>query len=178
MISSACLISRLPTLFAAPPWFHESYNMHELCIRWYQVKCYNAEANVARSFQLYLGCPKAASADRFCLWYCNDVVRHLSSTCLMYVRRWYELWSLLGAFALPVTLRFSSTIWTNYASGACKLNLNPSKCKIITFTLRKKPVVSTYYMNHIALERASEMRDLGVILDSILNFGPHIDSIV
>ena len=56
--------------------------------------------------------------------------------------------------------------------------LNPNKCKVITFTLRKKPIVSTYSINRVPLDRVSEMRDLGVLLDSKLTFGPHIDGVV
>ena len=92
------------------------------------------------------------------------------------------IWSLLGTFTLPVTLRFFNL--QHYFDKFCEwssawdLNWNPSKCKVITFTVFKKPVVSTYYIDHIALERVFDMRDLDVILNSKLNFGPHIDSIV
>ena len=63
-----------------------------------------------------------------------------------------------------------STVW--------KLKLNPAKCKVITFTLRKKPVLTSYSISNITLDRVSEMRDLGVTLDSKLNFASHIDNIV
>ena len=63
-------------------------------------------------------------------------------------------------------------------SGTWKLALNPSKCKSITFTLRRKPVDTTYHIGGTALERVSQMRDLGVLLDSKLTFGPHIDELV
>ena len=58
--------------------------------------------------------------------------------------------------------------------------MNPFKSEAITFTLRKNPVVSTYSINHAILERVAEIRDLGVILDSKLTFGPHmeLDSVV
>ena len=108
--------------------------------------------------------------------FCNDVAQHISSTCLMYaddmkLSRWIR--SPDDAALLQLDLdRFCE--W----SSAWKLQLNPTKCKAITFTLRKKPIVSTYSINQTALERVSEIRDLGVILDSKLTFGPHIDSVV
>ena len=68
------------------------------------------------------------------------------------------------------TLSSWSTVW--------KLKLNPAKCKIITFTLRKKPVMTSYSIGNITLNRVSEMRDLGVILDSKLTFASHIDDVV
>ena len=58
------------------------------------------------------------------------------------------------------------------------LSLNPSKCKILTLSLRRSPVVSTYSIDGTAIERVTVMRDLGVLLDEKLTFGPHVDSIV
>ena len=63
-------------------------------------------------------------------------------------------------------------------SSTWKLSLNPSKCKVITFTLRKKPVEASYSINNVTLDRVTEMRDLGILLDSKLTFGPHIDNVV
>ena len=58
--------------------------------------------------------------------------------------------------------------------------MNPSKCKTNTFTLRRKPIESFHHVNNITLERVTEMRDLGILFDSKLTFGPHIntDSVV
>ena len=56
------------------------------------------------------------------------------------------------------------------------LSLNPSKCKILTLSLRRSPVVSTYSIDGTAIERVTVMRDLGVLLDEKLTFGPHVDS--
>jgi len=46
---------------------------------------------------------------------------------------------------------------------------------VITFSLRKSPIPATYTLNGTALERRSVTRDLGVLLDSKLTFGPHVD---
>ena len=59
-----------------------------------------------------------------------------------------------------------------------KLKLKPTKCKFITFTLQTKPVNSGYVIHDTPLERVSVMRDLGVLFDSKLIFGPHVDSVV
>ena len=58
------------------------------------------------------------------------------------------------------------------------LTLNPVKCKVLTLSLRRSPVIGTYLIDGTAIERVSVMRDLGVLLDEKLTFGPHIDSIV
>lgn len=106
----------------------------------------------------------------------QDVTRHISSTCLMYA----EDMKLSRCIRSPSDAALLHSDLDKFCewSSAWKLQLNPSKCKVITFTLRRKPVVSTYYINCTALERVSEIRDLGVILDSRLTFGPHIDSVV
>ena len=59
-----------------------------------------------------------------------------------------------------------------------KLNLNPSKCKHFRMSLKKQPVTKSYFIDDSALENVSRIRDLGVILDETLTFGPHIDSCV
>ena len=56
--------------------------------------------------------------------------------------------------------------------------MNPTKCKQITFTLRTKPVHFDYSIHGITLDRVSVMRDLGVLMDSKLTFGPHVDGVV
>ena len=58
------------------------------------------------------------------------------------------------------------------------LKLNPSKCKHFRMTLKKRPVAKNYSIGDSVLEYVSTIRDLGVILDETLTFGPHIDSCV
>ena len=60
-----------------------------------------------------------------------------------------------------------------------KLKLNPAKCKVITFTLRKKkPILASYSISNATLVRTSEIRDLGVTLDTKLTFAAHIDDTI
>ena len=54
------------------------------------------------------------------------------------------------------------------------LKLNPVKCKTVSFTLRKAPVLRTYVLDGHPLERCEQMRDLGVVLDSKLTFADHV----
>ena len=108
--------------------------------------------------------------------FCNDVARYISSTCLMYADD-MKLSRCIRSPSDAALLQHDLDKFSEWSS-AWKLQLNPSKCKVIIFTLRKKPIVSTYYVNHSALERVSEIRDLGIILVSKLTFGPHIDGVV
>lgn len=55
------------------------------------------------------------------------------------------------------------------------LQLNPAKCKVLTLTLRRSPVVATYMIGGVVLERVQVMRDLGIMLDQKLTFGEHVD---
>ena len=59
-----------------------------------------------------------------------------------------------------------------------KLRLNPTKCHVISFTLRTSPISAVYTMDGIVLGRCAEVRDLGVILDSKLTFAKHVDATV
>lgn len=56
-----------------------------------------------------------------------------------------------------------------------KLNLN--KCKSITFTNKRNVTDKQYILESIMLEKVKEIRDLGVLLSSSLNFNDHIDQI-
>ena len=58
------------------------------------------------------------------------------------------------------------------------LALNPAKCKVLTLTLRRKPVVSAYLIGGVLLEKVSIMRDLGVMIDGKLTFSDHVDRTV
>lgn len=58
----------------------------------------------------------------------------------------------------------------------CKSNdleLNETKCNIITFTHKRKPLSFDYYLNGQKIKRVKEIRDLGVQLDAKLDFSSH-----
>ena len=45
-------------------------------------------------------------------------------------------------------------------------------------TLRRAPVQTKYFIDSVELERVSEIRDLGVTVDTKLTFAPHVSNIV
>lgn len=59
-----------------------------------------------------------------------------------------------------------------------KLDLNVSKCFIMSFSRKKNLISYNYTLQSQHLKRVSEMRDLGVIHDSKFIFDSHITSIV
>lgn len=57
-----------------------------------------------------------------------------------------------------------------------RLQLNPSKCSFISFTLRTSPINASYTLDGHDLQRCHYIRDLGVLLDSKLTFSQHVDA--
>lgn len=53
------------------------------------------------------------------------------------------------------------------------MRFNPQKCKILSVS-SKSPILFNYNINGINLERVQQMKDLGVMVDSRLNWNAHI----
>lgn len=58
-----------------------------------------------------------------------------------------------------------------------RLQVNPHKSAFISFTLKKKPVSSSYSINSVNIQRVSTHKDLGVFLDEKLSFASHIEHV-
>lgn len=58
------------------------------------------------------------------------------------------------------------------------LDLNPTKCSVMTFTRKRCPVTFNYELKAQTLSRVNSVRDLGVLHDSRLLFDEHINSII
>ncbi|KAG6444118.1 hypothetical protein O3G_MSEX003195 [Manduca sexta] len=61
-------------------------------------------------------------------------------------------------------------------SEANLLHFNESKCKVITFTRVRQPLTFNYTINDNRIERVDKIKDLGLLLDSRLDFRQHIIS--
>lgn len=62
----------------------------------------------------------------------------------------------------------------------CSLNgmeLNIKKCKVMSYSRRKNPIVSSYFIDECLLDRVDTFNDLGVLFDVKLSFNSHIDVI-
>ena len=53
------------------------------------------------------------------------------------------------------------------------LLLNISKCKVLTFSRKRTPYLSNYYLNDSLLTRVYKNNDLGIIFDAFLSFNEH-----
>lgn len=58
-----------------------------------------------------------------------------------------------------------------------QLHLNISKCKSITYHRINSPILTDYTIGQEHLQRVNEIRDLGILFDSHLNFNSHISMI-
>lgn len=59
-----------------------------------------------------------------------------------------------------------------------KLDLNPSKCSVTTFTRKRNIVPSSYTLKNQLLVNTNTTRDLGIVHDSKLLFDDHVTNIV
>ena len=106
----------------------------------------------------------------------NDLPSEINSNCLLYAddaKIFRKVCTPMDGEVLQRDLDRLQT-W----SAKWGLSLNPTKCKTLTVTLRRAPVQTAYYINNIPLKGVSEMRDLGVVVDSKLNFASHVSRIV
>lgn len=58
------------------------------------------------------------------------------------------------------------------------LALNTQKSRMMSFTRKKLPIVAQYSIDGEEVVRVTEMRDLGVTMDSKLSFDVHVDNVV
>ena len=69
----------------------------------------------------------------------------------------------------------------NQVSIWCKKNhmyLNISKCNIISFSKKNDMVLFDYSIENVPVKRTNSINDLGITVDSKLNFKDHIDKII
>ena len=51
-----------------------------------------------------------------------------------------------------------------------KMQFNTTKCKVLTVTRKKQPLIFDYTFNHAQLERVTEEKDVGVIVNNTLSW--------
>ena len=69
---------------------------------------------------------------------------------------------------------------TTFASW-CKMNcstLNINKCTVITFTRSRLHVITNYKLDRRPIARVDQIKDLGVVLDSMLSYSLHTSYVV
>lgn len=58
------------------------------------------------------------------------------------------------------------------------MSLNIKKCTTIGFSLKKITTNHDYVINEIMITRVNEIKDLGVIFDSKLNFISYVQNVI
>ena len=105
-----------------------------------------------------------------------DLPSRVKSECIMYADD-IKLFCRINSSADCVTLQSDLDSLCDW-SRVWRLNLNPTKCSVISFTLRTSPIVHLYTLNGHYLDRCEQVRDLGILLDSKLTFAAHVDATV
>lgn len=59
-----------------------------------------------------------------------------------------------------------------------RMDVNPSKCSVISYSHKKRPILHKYVLHGTEIGRVSQIKDLGVILDSELYFKQHVNYVI
>ena len=112
----------------------------------------------------------------FFVVFINDLVETLSCPALLYaddLKVYKSIETLQDCHQLQHDLNnIQEWCSTN------RMSLNTAKCFIITFSKKKKLILSDYFISGHKLERRDQIKDLGIIFDSQLSFRPHYDYII
>ena len=57
------------------------------------------------------------------------------------------------------------------------IQFNTTKCKVLTVTRKKQPLIYDYTLNNARLERVTEEKDLGVIVNNTLSWEKNVISV-
>ena len=112
-------------------------------------------------FSLYINDMPTSIIDSLILLYADDT------------KCYREISSLLDCYRLQLDLNLLhawSIVW--------KLHFNPRKCKALSVTHSKSPIIFDYSMHTSTIERVDCMKDLGVVIDSNLSWNKHIQGTV
>ena len=159
------------------------YHISDLALNWFASYLKNRTQRVVVNgkcsewCRVTSGTPEGGviSALLFAL-YVNDLPRGISSRVLLYAddaKVYRKVTCRNDAQLLQQDLQ-KLVQW----SKTWKLDLNASKCKSFTMTLKTKPLTTNYIIGATTLEHVDKIRDLGVILDTKLTFGAHVDQAV
>ena len=110
------------------------------------------------------------------LAFINDIPERLKSNCLLYADD-------LKLFRAVTDVRDGELVQNDLDqlhswSQSWQITLNPTKCFHLRLSLKTKPLPVRFSIGGTQLSLVPSMRDLGVIIDSKLNFSDHVDFIV
>lgn len=112
----------------------------------------------------------------FFLIFINDLSYQLKCQVLMFADD-VKIFSSITTQHDACELQADLTMLFNWCRGN-KLTLNVSKCKIVTYTRKTRPIAFDYTLDSELLSRSNLTKDLGVIFDAEFSFVNHIHEIV
>lgn len=131
---------------------------------------------VSSTFIATSGVPQGSHLGPFLfLLFINDIGNGLGVDCLLFaddVKLYREIKSEVDLASMQDAL-YQLSRW-------CESNqmlINPVKSKHITFYRLKNPMIAHFYLDGVRIERCGSVGDLGVVLDSALDFSLHIEGI-
>lgn len=108
------------------------------------------------------------------IMFINDVVQHVSSKHLLYADD-LKLFRVVESSDDCNALQSDIDALCRW-SGENGLQLNISKCRVLSFTRKRDRIVYTYKIDDEPLERCRVLRDLGVIFDEGLTFSDQVEN--
>lgn len=109
--------------------------------------------------------------------YVNDITNHIQNSKLLLYADDTKIFRIVKNISDCEKLQDDLNNLVSY----CEINnlfLNLDKCNVITFSKKKNVINYSYNLSGKTLNRVTEIRDLGVIMDSKLTFIPHIDKML
>lgn len=132
---------------------------------------------LSRPFAVPSGVPQGSHcAPVFFALFINDLSFHLSSQFLFFADD-LKLFRIVDTGLDTSGLQNDIDALLAWCS-ANRMTLNINKCKTISFHRRTSPVLFSYNIRGLPLERVTSIRDLGIIFHSQVKFDAHIDEIV
>lgn len=167
------LVSKLISFGFAPPaieWL-VSYLTHRK--QYVRIGTINS-----KQFEVTSGVPQGSHiGPALFIVFVNDIYDALSTTNHLLFADDTKIYTTIDGSTDSVSFQQSINDLATW-SGVNSLDLNISKCKIMSFYRKRQPHVTTYFINGTAVERVKSFIDLGVTLDEKLAFNLHYDAII
>lgn len=107
----------------------------------------------------------------------NDVTRKIPHSCRSLYADDLKIFNAVRSPDDALALQQFLTLFEDWCSRN-KMSLSVDKCQVITFSRKLNNVNAVYRVNGVSLMRVTSIIDLGVILDTKLNFVEHMTSTI